>query len=62
MGYGWVAYGFSWDLSSLSFVEVSVLSFVVQCWGGGFSYGLHVCGGFLVHCIQPCTPFCSFYP
>jgi len=25
----------------LEFVEVSVLSLVVQCWGGGFSYGLH---------------------
>ena len=31
----------------LSFVEVSVLSLVVHCWGGEFSYRLHVCGGFL---------------
>jgi len=30
----------------LEFVEVSVLSLVVHCWGGEFSYGLHVCGGF----------------
>jgi len=62
LGYGWVAYGFGWDFSSLSFVEVSVLSLVVHCWGRGFSYVLHVCGGSLVRCIQACTLFCSFYP
>jgi len=62
VGYGWVAYGFRWDFSSLSFVEVSVLSLGVDCWGGGFSYGLHVYRGFLVRCIEACTLFCSFYP
>jgi len=46
----------------LEFVEVSVLSLVVHCWGGGFSYWLHHCGGFLVRCIQACTLLCSFYP
>jgi len=46
----------------LEFVEVSVLSLVVHCCGRGFSYGLHVSGGFLVHCIKACTFFCSFYP
>ena len=30
----------------LEFVEVSVLSLVVHCCSGGFSYGLHVGGGF----------------
>jgi len=30
----------------LEFVEVSVLFLLVHCWGGGCSYGLHVCGGF----------------
>jgi len=30
----------------LEFVEVSVLSLVVYCWGGESSYGLHVSGGF----------------
>ena len=53
LGYGWVAYGFGWDLSSLSFVGVSVLSLVVQCWGGGFAYGLHVCGGFWFVVFRP---------
>ena len=41
----------------LEFIEVSVLSLVVHCWGGEFSYGLHVCGGFLVRCIQASTLF-----
>lgn len=54
----WVRLGFFF----LEFCEVSVLSLVVHCWGGEFSYGLHVCGGFLVRCIQACTLFCSFYP
>jgi len=54
----WVWLGFFF----LEFVEVSVLSLVVHCWGGEFSYGLHVCGGFLVRGIQACTLFCSFYP
>jgi len=30
----------------LGICEVSVLSLVVHCWGGEFSYGLHVFGGF----------------
>jgi len=42
----WAAYGFGWHFFFLEFCEVSVLSLVVHCWGGGFSYGLHVCGGF----------------
>jgi len=29
---------------------------------GVFSYGLHVCGGFLVHCIQACSFACSLLP
>ena len=62
LGYGSVASGFGWDFSCLSFVDVSVLSLVVHCWGGEFSYGLHVCGGFFVRCIQACTLFCSIYP
>ena len=46
LGYGWVAYGFGWDFSSLSFVEVSVLSLVVHYWGGELSFRLHICGRF----------------
>jgi len=57
-----VADGFGWDFPSLSFVEVSVLSLVVHCWGREFSYRLHVCGGSLVRWIQAGTLFCSFYP
>jgi len=38
----WVRLGFFF----LEFVEVSVLSLGVHCWGGEFSYRLHVCGGF----------------
>jgi len=37
-------------------------SLVVHCRVGVFSYGLHVCGGFLVHCIQASTLACSFLP
>jgi len=33
----WVRLGFF----SLELVEASVLSLVVHCWGGEFSYGLH---------------------
>ena len=38
----WVRLGFFF----LEFCEVSVLSLGVHCWGGEFSYGLHIGGGF----------------
>jgi len=38
------------------------ISLVVHCRVRVFSYGLHVCGGFLVRCIQACTFACSFLP
>ena len=45
----WVRLGFYF----LEFVEVSVLSLVVHCWGGAFSYGLHDCGGFWFVVFKP---------
>jgi len=53
---------FGWDFSSLSFVEVSVLSLVVHCRGGESSYRQQVDGGFLVCGIQACMLLGSFYP
>ena len=38
----WVRLGFFF----LEICEDSVLSLVVHCWGGEFSDGVHVCGGF----------------
>ena len=40
----WVRLGFFF----LEVREVSVLALVVHFWGGEFSYGLHVGGGFLI--------------
>jgi len=58
----WAAYGFGWDFSSLSFVRFLYFPWLFTVGVGSFAYGLHVCGGFLVRCIQACTLFCSFYP
>jgi len=62
LGYGWVASGFGRDFSSMKFVEVSVLSLIVHCRGGGFLMGCTSMEVFLVRCNQACTLFCSFYP
>jgi len=58
----WAAYGFGWDFPSLSFVRFLYFPWLFTVGVGSFSYGLHVCGGFLLRCIQACTVFCSFYP
>jgi len=42
----WAAYGFGWDFSSLSFVRFLYFPWLFTVGVGGFSYGLHVCGGF----------------
>jgi len=51
LGYGRVAYGFSWDFAALELVEVSSLSLVSHCWGRELSYGLSFSGPFFLFVV-----------
>jgi len=62
VGYGWVAYGFGWDVSSAGFVRFLYFPWLFTVGVGSFLMGWTSVEVFWVHCIQACTLCCSFYP
>ena len=56
-----ILYRFSIGCSLLAGLDVSLSSLLFTVRLGFFTYGFHICGGFLVRCIQAWGVFCSFY-